>query len=167
MTIVDHIPLNARSLSFKWDTVRYMISFDSEYLTVDRQAATYSDNTRTALADLCPELTRRRWIPDSALRFGKEARYLLLLAVIVYFSKVHAYVPLLAPVSLALGLLHLYKAFRNSGPMEKTTIYSDTDAVVTIPHYERIESARKAFEEALSRAITNAREEADEEDEAD
>ena len=169
MTIVDDIPLNARTLSFKWDGVRYVISFDSEYLTVDSQSATYSDNTKTALTDLCPELTRRRWIPDSAFRFGKEARYLFLLAVIVYFSAIHAYVPLLAPISLGLGLLLSYKAFRCSGPVEKTTIYSDTDAVVTIPHYKRIESARKAFEDALSRAITKAREEAepDEQDEED
>jgi hypothetical protein len=164
MTVVDDMPLNARSLSFKWDTVRYVISFDSAYLTVDRQATTYSETTRTPLTDLCPEFRRRRWVPDSAFRLGKEARYLLLLAVIVYFSAIHAYVPLLAPLALLLGLFLWYKAFRRGWPAEKTIIDSDTEAVVTIPHYKRIESARKAFEEALSRAITRAREETDEED---
>ena len=163
---MDDMPLNARSLSFKWDTVRYVISFDSEYLTVDRQSTTYSETTRTPLADLSPEFRRRRWVPDSTFRLGKEARYLLLVAVIVYFSAIHAYVPLLAPLALLLGLYLSYKAFRHGWPAEKTTIDSDTEAVVTIPHYRRIESARKAFEEALSRAITKAREEAeaDEED---
>ena len=167
MTIVDDLPLNARSLSFKWDTLRYVISFDSEHLTVDRQSTTYSETTKTPLTDLCPEFRRRRWIPDSCFRLGKEARYLLLLAVIVYFSAIHTYVPLLAPLSLLLGLFLSYKAFRHGWPAEKTIIDSDTEAVVTIPHYKRIESARKAFEEALSQAITKAREEAEEDDDVD
>jgi hypothetical protein len=85
----------------------------------------------------------------------------------VYFSAIHAYVPLLAPLSLLLGLLLSYKAVRHGWPAEKTVIDSDTEAIVTIPHYKRIESPRKAFEDALSRAITRAREEAGEEDEAD
>src|SRR5687768_10203639 len=94
---IDDIPLNARSLSFKWAGTRYVITFDSENLHVDRQSAMYSSATKTPLRDLCPDFRRQRWVPDSAFRLGKEARYLLLLSVIVYFSAVHAHVPLLAP----------------------------------------------------------------------
>lgn len=161
---VEDIPLNARSLSFKWASTRYVVSFDSENLTVDRQSATCSGTTKTPLRDLCPEFRRERWVPDSAFRLGKEARYLLLLSLIVYFSAVHTHVPLLAPVSLILGLFAGYKAFRHGWPPEKTFIDTDTEVIVTIPHFKRIESARKAFEDALGRVIKRAREKAEEEE---
>jgi len=163
MTAVDNTPLNARSLSFKWVSVRYVISFDSEHLIVDCQSATYSNISKTPLRDLCPEFRRQRWIPNSAFRLGKEARYLLLLAIIVYFSAIHAHIPLLAPISLALGLFLTYRAFQRAWPLEKTIIDSDTEEVVIIPHFKRIESARKAFEDALTRTIKNIRDEEEKE----
>ena len=161
MTTVDDIPLNARSLAFKWGYIRYTLSFDAEHLTVDCQSATYSMSSKTPLRELRPELRRQRWIPETAPRLGREARYLVLVAVIVYFSDIHAHVPLLAPVSLALGLFLGYEAVRRALPLQKTIIDSDTEVVVTIPHFRRLESARSAFEDALVRIIQRAREEDD------
>jgi hypothetical protein len=156
---VENIPLNARSLAFKWDRLRYHLSFDAEHLIVDCQSATYSKNTKTPLRELRSELRRRRWIPDSAPKLGREARYLVLLAAIAYFSDIHPHVPLLAPLSLAWGLYLGYGAVRRALPLEKTIIDSDTEAVATIPHFKKLEPARKAFEKSLLRMIRIAKEE--------
>ena len=159
MTTVDDMPLNSRSLAFKRGFLRYTLSFDAEHLTVDCQSHTYSETTKTPLRELSPDLRRQRWIPETAKALGTESRNLVLLAVIVYFSDIHAHVPLLAPVSLGLGLLFGYKALRQALPLQKTIIDSGDKAIVSIPHFQRLESARSTFEVALVKMIRRARDE--------
>lgn len=158
MNTVEDLPLNARSLAFRWNGLRYTLTLEAETLKVDYDSATYSKSEKSPLDSLSPDLRRERWVPDSAWRNGKEARYLLLLAVIVYFSKLHEFIPLLAPVSLAMGLILVVQGVRRSLPLVKTNIYTeDNDHVISIPHFKHLDQQRRSFEEALVRQIKAAR----------
>ena len=147
------------SLSYRSGGYRYVLSFDEDYFIVDCQRQpTYSRITRTPLLDLKAELPTERWMSDSARSRGAEARYLLAGAVVVFFSDIHTYVPLLAPACVVLAAMALYRAVQSSWPLAKTVIRRDDGAyVASIPHIGGLESARKTFEAALLRAVTVAR----------
>jgi hypothetical protein len=161
MRSMDRPPLEPDRLSYRSGGYRYSLSFDEDYLTVDCQRRpTYSKVAKTPLRDLKAELTTERWIPDSARSRGTEARYLSAIAVVVFFSDAHKYVPLLAPVCLLLAAMAMYRAFQSSWPLTKTVIRKDDEGYVeSIPHIGGLEIQRKAFEEALSRAVKAARNE--------
>jgi hypothetical protein len=161
MRNMDRPPAGPNSLSYRSGGYRYVLSYDEEYFTVDCQhPPTYSKVTRTLLRDLKPELPTERWIPASARSRGIEARYLSTVAVVVFFSDIHRYVPLLAPACLVLAAMAMYKAFQSSWPLIKTVIRRDDDGYVEcIPHIDGLEAERKRFEEDLVRAVRVARNE--------
>ena len=157
---MDRPPLEPDRLSYRSGGYRYILSFDEDYLTVDCKGPTYSKVTKTPLRDLKAELTTERWIPDAARSRGAEARYLSAIAVVVFFSDVHKYVPLLAPACVVLAAMAMYRAFQSSWPLTKTMIRKDDEGYVeSIPHIGGLETQRKAFEEALLRAVKAARNE--------
>jgi hypothetical protein len=92
MRSMDRPPLEPDRLSYRSGGYRYVLSFDDDYLTVDCKGPTYSKVTKTPLRDLKAELTTERWIPDAARSRGAEARYLSVVAVVVFFSDIHKYV---------------------------------------------------------------------------
>lgn len=100
---MDTTPLNARSLSYRWNRRRYTIQFDDQYLTIRSDLPAYRIS-RTPLWQLAPELGVDRWRPNSVYAHGKEARYLLAGATVVFFSDISTRVPLLAPILLLLAL---------------------------------------------------------------
>jgi hypothetical protein len=155
---VEKIPLNARSLAFRWNGLQYTLTIEEEHLRVNYRSAMYARCDRTSLESLSPELKYERWVPASAWQNGKEARYLLLLAVVVYFSKLHEFVPLLAPVALAMSWILAYRAARAASPVTKTQVRTeDNDDVVSIPHFNRLAQQHQSFEEALTRQIKAAK----------
>ena len=160
MRNMDGLPLDSGRLSYRSGGYRYVLSVDDDHLTVDCQRPTYSKVTKTRLKGLRPELTTERWMPDSARRRGTEARYLLAAAVVVFFSDVQKYIPLLAPMCVVLAGTAMYRAIQASWPLTKTVIRTDDeDYVASIPHIGSLEVRRKAFEDTLLRFIRAARNE--------
>jgi hypothetical protein len=160
MRDMDRLPHDSRRLSYRNGGYRYALSVDDDYLTVDCQGATYSKVTKTPLKTLKAELTTERWIPDYSRGRAYEVRYLLAGAVVVFFSDVNKYVPLLAPACVVLAAMAMHRAFQAAWPLTKTVIRNDNDEyVVSLPHIDRLESQRKAFEETLLRFISAARNE--------
>ncbi|HZL12517.1 MAG TPA: hypothetical protein VFC85_00095 [Verrucomicrobiae bacterium] len=158
MNTVDDIPLNARSLSYRWDGYDYTLKIDDEHLTVEWHSAGDSRTTRTPLKDLKPELPVERWVSSAARKNGRLGTGLLVAVVVVYFSDIQAHVPLLAPVMLLFSISFIYWAVRGSLPFSKTTIRGRNDSyIASIPHLERLKIQRRAFEETLLRMIKKAR----------
>jgi len=156
---MDRAPVSPDSLSYRSGGYRYVLSFDEDYFTVDCQRRPiYSTVTRTPLRDLKADLPTERWMPDSARSRGTEARYLLTGAVVVFFSDIHKYVPLLAPACLVLAAMAVHRGFQSFWPLAKTVIRRDDGGYVeSIPHIGALDAARKTFEEALFRAVKIAR----------
>jgi hypothetical protein len=152
------VPLNARSLSFKRAGQRCTLEFDSEYLTHSFQDKPAFYISKTPLWRIMPELLVDRSIPESAWKHGRISRYSLAAAVVVYFSDIRAYVPLLVPALLLCALYSTYRGVRMVYPPQKTKIVSDWgDEIAVIPHHENIATNRKAFESALMEAVREAR----------
>jgi hypothetical protein len=159
MSTADQIPLNARSLSYQYNGRRYTLEFDSDYLTCTSTSQPESHTSKTPLWRLLPELLVDKSIPEYSRYRGREARYLLIGAVVAYFSDIRPHVPLLAPALLALGLLCSYRAFRASWPLEKTKVITDYgEEIAVVPHHASIKTRRTTFEQGLLDAIRTARE---------
>lgn len=73
MAMFDDIPLNARSLSYRWDGYDYRLQLDPEHLTVEWKSPAYSRVSKTALRDLKPELAVEQWVSEDGLRRGLGA----------------------------------------------------------------------------------------------
>ena len=131
---MDDIPLNARSLSYRWDGYDYTLRIDDEHLTVEWQSPGDSRVTRTPLRYLKPELPIERWVSFPARQSGRLGVCLLVAAVIVYFSDIRVHVPLLALALLLFGLPYIYWAIRGSLPFTKTTIRGKTIAILHLFH---------------------------------
>lgn len=159
MNSADPIPLNARSLSYKYQGRRYSLSFDEEYLTGTWKSFPESQTTKTPLWRLLPELLSDMSASGFARARGRETRYFVLGAVVFYFSDINSHVPLLAPTLLLLAVWSLGRAMRDSLPLRKTKVITDYgEDIALIPHHSRISVQRKAFEQGLIDAIRLARE---------
>src|SRR4051794_1051014 len=155
MSTAQEIPLNARSLSYQYNGRRYTLAFDGEYLTSTWTSGPEYSTSRTPLWRLLPNLIVDRAIPEYSLHRGREARYLLIGAMVVHFSDIRHQVPLLAPALLFLGLLSSYRAFRACWTLKKTKVITDYgEEIALIPHHRSIETQRLAFERGLLDAIT-------------
>ncbi|MGO8926281.1 MAG: hypothetical protein ACLQU3_05240 [Limisphaerales bacterium] len=64
MAAFDDIPLNARSMSYRWDGYDYRLQLDPQHLTVEWKSPAYSHVTKTALRDLKPELAVEQWVSE-------------------------------------------------------------------------------------------------------
>jgi hypothetical protein len=156
MSTVDDIPLNARSLSYRWDGYDYTLRFDDEHLMVEWSSPTQSGSRKTPLRKLRPELPVERWVSDSDRKVGTLGVCLSVTAVVIYFSDIQPHVPLLAPALLIFGLLHLYWGVRAMLPFTKTVVRNRDNAyVISIPHFEHLSTQRKVFEEALLQTLKN------------
>lgn len=157
------VPLNARSLAYRSLGQRCTLDFDEEYLTCsfhDHPALTI---TKTPLWRIMPELLVDRSLAPSFRSCGSVVRYSLAGGVIVWFSDIRPHVPLLAPVLFLCAAHSLYLIFRGAFPLEKTKVVSEWgEEIAVIPHHEEIATRRKSFEEALLRAVREARRKHDE-----
>jgi hypothetical protein len=158
MSLADPVPLNARSLTFKWNGRVCTLEYDSDYLTFQSASNPEYRIDKRHLWHLAPELLTDRSVPESSRHRGRESRYLTIGAVVAYFSDIHTHVPLLAPALLALGLLSLYRAVRGCMPLQKTKIITDYgEEFAIIPHLARMNAQRGAFEAGLIDAIRRAK----------
>src|ERR1039458_8516627 len=100
MATFDDIPLNARSLSYRWDGYDYRLQLDPEHLTVEWKSPAYSRVSKTALRDLKPELAVEQRVSEDGRKCGRLALACFAASVVVWFSDIRPHVPLLAPALL-------------------------------------------------------------------
>ena len=154
----DVLPLNARSLSYKWYGYNCSLEFDEEYLTYSCRKTPTNKVTKTPLWRIMPELLVDRSFPESSWRRARAARYSFAGAIIAYFSHINIYVPLLAPVLVVHSIVNMFFAMRVAFPLSKTKIVTEWgDEIAVIPHHDRIAGLRKRFEEMLIESVRAAR----------
>ena len=150
----DDIPLNARSLSFRWDGYDYRLQLDPEYLTVEWNSPAYWRVSKTALRDLKPELAVEQWVSEGGRKSGRWAIACLAAVVVVWFSDIRPHVPLLAPALLLFGVQYIYWSIRAVFPRNRTMVRTQSEShVVCIPHFGRLAAQRRAFEDSLLRMV--------------
>ncbi len=122
MGAFDDIPLNARSLSFRWEGYDHKLQLDPEHLTVEWKSPAYSRVIKTALRDLKPELVVEQWVSEAGRKSGRLATACLAAAVVVWFSDIRPHVPLLVPALLLFGVQNIYWAIRAVVPRNRTMV---------------------------------------------
>jgi hypothetical protein len=158
MEAFDDIPLNARSLSFRWDGYDYKLQLDPEHLTVEWKSPAYSSVNKTALRDLKPELAVQQWVSEGGRKSVRLGSACLVAALVVWFSNIRPHVPLLAPALLLFGVQYVYWFVRAVFPRNRTTVRTQNEnVIVSIPHFERLAAQRRSFEESLLRMVKQAR----------
>jgi hypothetical protein len=158
MATFDDIPLNARSLSYRWDGYDYRLQLDPEHLTVEWKSPAYSRVSKTALRDLKPELAVEQWVSEDGRKCGRLVLACFAASVVVWFSDIRPHVPLLAPALLLFGVQYMYWGIRAIYPRNRTIVRAQNESpVVSIPHFERLASQRRAFEDSLLRMVKRAR----------
>ena len=158
MGTFDDIPLNARSLSYRWDGYDYRLQLDPEHLTVEWKSPAYSHVSKAALSDLKPDLAVEHWVSEGGRKSGRLAIACLAAAVVVWFSDIRAHVPLLVPALLLLGVQNMYWAIRAVVPRNRTMVRAQNEShIVSIPHFKRLAAQRRAFEDSLLRMVKQAR----------
>jgi hypothetical protein len=158
MATLGDIPLNARSLSYRWDGWDYRLQLDPEHLIVECKSPAYSHVSKTALRDLKAELQVEQWVSEGGRKCTRLSIACLAASVVVWFSDIRPHVPLLAPALLLFGLQYLYWSFRAIYPRNRTTVRAQNEHhVVSIPHFERLGAQRRAFEDSLLRMVKQAR----------
>ena len=152
------IPLNARSLHFRWQRGTHDISFDSNVLTYKHTCFGHSSTTKTALDRLMDEFVVDTPTDYRLQYYARRLRYAIVLAPIVYFSEIPRFVPYLAPALLAYAGIMLYRGFPFSWPRQQTRVITNySEPIVSIPHLRKIDGTRQRFEEQLSAAIKSAK----------
>jgi hypothetical protein len=152
------LPLNARSLHFRWQRGTHDISFDSHVLTYKHTRFGHSSTTKTALDRLMDEFVVDTPTDSRLQYYARRLRYSLALAAIVHFSEIPRFVPYLAPALLAYAVIMLFRGLPFSWPRQQTrVITSYSEPIVSIPHLPKIDGTRQRFEEQLSTAIKSAK----------
>jgi hypothetical protein len=151
------LPLNARSLHFRWQRGTHDISFDSKVLTYRHTSFSHSSTTKTPLHRLMNDFVVDTPSDIRLQYYARRLRYSSVLAGIVHFSEIPRFVPYLAPALVAYALIMLYRGFPFSWPRKQTRVFTGFgEPIVSIPHLRGIESSRQRFEEQLTSAITAA-----------
>ncbi len=152
------IPLNARSIAFSVAGQPCALEFEDEYLTCSLHDGPTFSVTRTPLRRIMPDLVVDRSLPRAYQSYGSVARFSLAGGVIVWFSDLRPHVPLLAPALFLCTAYSVYRIVRAISPLEKSKVLSEWgEEIAIIPHHDVIADQRQSFEEALVRAVREAR----------
>jgi hypothetical protein len=152
------IPLNARTLSFRWDGCDWTMEVDDEQLAIEWNSRTMHRTVKVPLRNLKRRPSVERWIATSSQKRVATGMTLAAAGSVVLFSDIPRHVPLLAPALFVFGGLNLYRGYRGMLPISKTTIRNKRDSYVTaIPHFKELETRRRAFESILFQMIQQAR----------
>ena len=158
MATFDDIPLNARSLSFRWDGYDHKLQLDPEYLTIEWKSPAYSRASKTALRDLKAELAVEEWVSEDGRKSTRLAIGCLAAGVVAWFSDIRPHVPLLVPALLLFGGLNISWTIRAVFPRKRTTVRAQNEStIVCIPHFKRLAAQRRAFEDSLLRMVKQAK----------
>ena len=153
-----YLPLNARSLQFRWQRATHDISFDSHYLTYTYARCSYRTTSKTALDRLMDDFVVDTPTDSRAQPYNRRFRYALALAAVIHFSEIPHYVPYLAPALLAYSLLMLYRGFPYAWPCKQTRVLTNySEQIIAIPHLPKFEVTRQRFEDQLRTAIKGAK----------
>ena len=157
-----YLPLNARSLNFRWRGTTYDISVEKHFLTATTAKTsfrtTFRTTSKTPLSNLLDEFVVDTPRSSTAQFHTPRFVYSLVAALITQFSAVPRFVPALAPVLFGFALIHLIGLLRHATPMQQTRILNYYGApIVAIPHLPELEVGRRRFEEQLRDAIKQAK----------
>lgn len=152
------LPLNARSLQFRWRRATHDVSFDDRFLSYTYSGFGNRTTMRTALHRLMDDFVVDTPSDSRAYAYFRRFRYALACAAIIYFSEIPRYVPYLAPALLAYAFLMSYRGTLYSSRCKQTRVLTNySEQVVAIPHLPKLKGARKRFEERLREAIKEAK----------
>jgi hypothetical protein len=158
MATFEDIPLNARSLSYRWEGHDYRLQLDPEHLSVECKSPVVTRVSKTALSDLKPDLPVEQWVSQGGLKCGRRAIACVVAATVVWFSDIRPHVPLLVPVLLLFGIQNIYWTIRAVVPRNRTSVQAENGSqIVFIPHFDRLTTQRRAFEDSLLRMVKQAR----------
>ena len=152
------VPLNARSLRFRWQHATHDISFDSRFITYTRSCLSHQTTSKTPLLRLMDDFVVDNPIDSRAKYYGPRHRVSLVLAAVVHFSEVPRFVPYLAPALLGYSLLMFFRGAPYFWPQKQTRVFTDYgDQVFALPHLTKLDGARQRFEDQLHTAIKDAK----------
>jgi hypothetical protein len=152
-----YLPLNVRSLSFRWRGTTYDFSIEDRFLTIVSSQYPFRTTTKTPLGNLLEEFVVDTPPPSVQFHISRFL-YGLAAALVVQFSVLPRFVPGLAFVLFGFALVHLVKFLRNVMPVQQTRVFDYYGGVAAvIPHLPEIEASRSRFEDQLYGAITRAR----------
>ena len=144
-----------REISFDWQLGRYTLRYDETTLQVEWQVNSQRRVTRHDLLLLSPLFIEDSTQIDNLLPAMRRFALFTSAAIIVWFSQVNVWVPLLAPaLAIVAGgwLVRLGIDFRARGA--RTVICESAgDEVIDIPHDRTNDDQRMGFEAGLKRAI--------------
>ncbi len=100
MSTLESLPLNARSLSYRWDGYDYRLQLDPKHLTVEWTSPAHSRVIKTALRDLKAELAVEQWVSEAGRKCTRLGTACLAAFAVVWFSDIRPHAPLLAPALL-------------------------------------------------------------------
>lgn len=151
------LPLNARSLHFRWQRGTHDISFDSRVLTYKHTHFGHSSTTKTPLDRLMSDFVVDTPSDARLQYYARRLRYSAALAGIVHFSEIPRFVPYLAPALLAYAILMLIRGLPFSWPRRQTRVLTTYgEPIVSIPHLRTLDGQRQRFEDLLAAAISTA-----------
>ena len=152
------LPLNARSIRFRWRGWSYDYSFDDEFLTSSSGWRGFSQTTKTPLWRLMQDFVEDTPVSDVARRHMRRLRYSLAAALVVQFSNIPQHVPYLAPALFAFAGYSIIRGARHTWPTKQTRVLTNYgDQIISIPHLKLLETGRQRFEEQLRSAIEAAK----------
>jgi len=152
------LPLNARSLSFRWRGTTYDVSVENHFLTTTAGSGPFRTTTKTPLSNLLEEFVVDTPRSSTAQFHTQRFLYSLTAALIVQFSAVPRFVPALASVLFGFALIHFVGLLRNVTPIQQTRVLNYYSGVVfAIPHLPQLEVSRRRFEDQLRDAITKSK----------
>lgn len=157
------INLSSRRLVYSWCGQDCTLEFDDEHLTWSKQSAVERSVIKTPLWRIMPEILIDRTVPDSLRRQARFAVNYFIGALIVYFSAIPNFVPLLAPVLAAYSIYNFFAFFRAASKFEgnyfqgSKIITEYGEEIAVIPHYQQLKENRIIFEKALIESVNRDR----------
>ncbi len=154
----SNIPLNARSLHFRWRGWTFDFSFDDEFLTSTWTSCGNTEISRTPLRRLMDDFVVDTPRSATLLKQARRFRYAVVLGLVVQFSEIPSHVPFLAPALFVFAAYCLLKGGRHLGLTEQTRVLTNYgEQIIAIPHLTALEASRSRFEEQLRIAIQSAK----------
>jgi hypothetical protein len=153
-----YLPLAAGNLKFRWRFLNYELSLDERFLTVTVGVRGSPTTSKTRLSDLLEEFVVDAPVSPAYRYNASRFIYSLLAAVVVQFSRIPAFVPLLAPALFVLALFYSLRCLPHILPVQQTRVLNYYGAqIAAVPHLPELEGARQRFEERLRDAIARVR----------
>ncbi len=144
-----------REISFDWQLGRYTLRYDDATLQVEWQVNEQRRITRHDLLLLSPLFIEDSTQIDTLLPAMQRFGLFTSAAIIIWFSQINIWVPLLAPALALLALGWLFKLGVDYRARGARTVICESagDEVIDIPHDRTDAEQRMGFETGLRRAI--------------